>query len=80
MDSNWIHDPSGQNSGAAPEQILDVNLCKRFPSTPDEFGHETSSIGSFLKLSFYPYKEHPNLTPYATWVSVLVRAVPGVRN
>jgi hypothetical protein len=78
MDSNWIHDPSGQNSGAATEQILDVNLCRRFPSTPDEFGHETGSIESFLKLSFHPYKEHPNLTLYATWASILVRAVPGV--
>jgi hypothetical protein len=80
MNSNWIHDPSGQNSGVALEQILDVNLCRRFPSTPDEFGPETSSIGKSLKLSFYPYKEHPNPTPYATWASVLVWAVPGVRN
>jgi hypothetical protein len=80
MDSNWIHDPLGQNSGAAPEQMLDVNLCRRFPSTLDEFGPETSSIGSLLKLSFHPYKEHPNPTLYATWTSVLVRAVPGGRN
>jgi hypothetical protein len=62
MDSNWIHDPSGQNSGTAPEQILDVNLCRRFLLTPDEFGPETGSIGIFLKLSFHPYKEHPNPT------------------
>jgi hypothetical protein len=33
-----------------------------------------------LKLSFHPYKEHPNPTPYATWASVLVRAVPEARN
>jgi hypothetical protein len=24
MDSNWIHDPSGKNSGAAPKMVLKV--------------------------------------------------------
>jgi hypothetical protein len=24
MDSNWIHDPSGQNSGAAPKTVLEI--------------------------------------------------------
>jgi hypothetical protein len=24
MDSNWIHGPSGQNSGAAPKTILEI--------------------------------------------------------
>jgi hypothetical protein len=24
MDSNWIHDPSGQNSGAAPKMVLEI--------------------------------------------------------
>jgi hypothetical protein len=80
MDSNWIHGPSGQNSGAAPKTVLDVNLCRRFLSTTDEFGSETGSIGRFLKLSFHPYKEHPNPTPYVTWGSILVQAVPRVRN
>ena len=65
---------------AAPGQILDVNLFGRIPSTPDDFGPETSAIGSVLKLSFHPYKERPNPTPYATWASVLVWAIPGVRN
>jgi hypothetical protein len=23
MDSNWIHGPSGQNSGAAPKMVLE---------------------------------------------------------
>jgi hypothetical protein len=78
MGPDMIHGP--KDDVAAPEQILDVNLCRRFPSTPDEFGPETGYIGSFLQLSFHPYKEHPNPTLYATWASVLVRAVTGVRN
>ena len=57
-----------------------VNFPGQFQSTPNEFGPETGSIGSALKLYFQPYKVHPNLTPYATWASVLVRAIPGVRN
>jgi hypothetical protein len=24
-DSNWIHDPSGQNGGAAPKMILEID-------------------------------------------------------
>jgi hypothetical protein len=24
MDSNWIHGPSGQNSGAAPKMVLEI--------------------------------------------------------
>jgi hypothetical protein len=24
MDSNWIHGPSGQNSGAAPKPVLEI--------------------------------------------------------
>jgi hypothetical protein len=24
MDSNWIHDPLGQNSGAAPKMVLKI--------------------------------------------------------
>jgi hypothetical protein len=26
MDSNWIHGPSGQNSGAAPKMILEIGI------------------------------------------------------
>ena len=45
--------------------------------TPDEFGLETGSIGSVLKLSFYLYKEHPNPSLYATWASILVLTALG---
>jgi hypothetical protein len=27
--------------------------------TPNEFGPETSAIGSYMKFSFHPYKERP---------------------
>ena len=82
MGSNTIQGPKTERKDgvAAPDQILDVNLFGQFPSTLDEFGLEIGSIGSLLKLSFQPYKERPNPTPYATWASVLVRAVLGVRN
>ena len=69
-----------KNSDAAPEQILDANFHRRFPSTPDEFEPDTRAIGRVLKLSFHTYQVRPNPTPYATWESVLVRPVPGVRN
>jgi len=69
-----------KNSDAAPGQILDVKFLERFPSTPKGFGSETSAIRRVLELSFQPYKVRPNLSPYGTVVSVLVRAIPGVRN
>ena len=69
-----------KNGDATLRQIMDVILFRRFHSTPDEFGPETSAIGSVLKLSFHPYQVRPNLTPYATWASILVRAIPGVRD
>jgi len=33
-----------------------------------------------LKLSYHPYKEHPKQTPYEAWVSILMRAAPGLRD
>ena len=69
-----------KNSDATPRQILDVILFRQFPSTPDEFGPETGAIGSVLKLSYQPYKELPNPSPYATVVPVLVQTAPGLRN
>ena len=72
-------DNSPKDGGAAPWQILDVTLLRRFPLTPNEFRPEASTIGSSLKLSFHSYKERPKQTPYATWTSFLVRAAPGLR-
>ena len=69
-----------KSSDAAPRQILDVNFLGRFPSTPNEFGPETGTIGRVLELYFQPYKVRPNPILYATVASVLVRPIPGVRN
>jgi hypothetical protein len=45
--------PKADHTGdAAPWQIPDVNLFQRFPLTQDEFWHETSAIGSSMKLCF----------------------------
>jgi hypothetical protein len=83
LGSNKIQDPKTKktaNNVAAPGQILDVNLFGRFPSTPNEFRPKTSAIGSVMKLYLQPYKEHRKLSPYATWVSVLVNTAPGLRD
>ena len=69
-----------KNSDEAPGQILNINFLERFPSTPDEFGPETSSIGSVLELSFPPYKVRPNPSPYVTVAHVSVQTAPGLRN
>ena len=82
-DSRVVQDPLNaplMGPSERPDQILDVKLFRLFLSIPDEFGVETSTIGRVLKLSFQPYKERPNPTLYATWASILLRAVPGVRN
>jgi hypothetical protein len=55
-----------QTNDAAPWQILDVNLFRIFLLTQDEFWHDTSAIGSSMKLCFQPYIERPKPTPYAT--------------
>jgi hypothetical protein len=68
-----------QTDDAAPWQILDVKLFRRFPLTQDKVWHETGAIGSSMKLCFQPYIERPKLTPYATWASVLLRTAPGLR-
>jgi hypothetical protein len=68
-----------QTGDAAPWQILDINLFRRFPLTQDEFWHETGVIGSSVKLCFQPYIERPKRTLYATWTSVLLRTTPVLR-
>ena len=68
-----------QTGDAAPWQILDVHLFRRFLLTPNQFGPEASAIGSSFKLSFHPYKEHPKQTPYVVGASFLVRAAIGFR-
>jgi hypothetical protein len=68
-----------QTGDAAVWQILDINFFRRFLLTLNEFGPETSAIGSYMKFSFHPYKERPKWTLYATGASFLVRAAPELR-
>jgi hypothetical protein len=75
--SCWANSPKG--IGAAPWQILDVNLFRKFPLTQDEFWHEIGAIGSSMKLCFQPCIERPKPTPYATWESVLLCTAHGLR-
>ena len=77
---NSIHGPKTEKSDATLRQFLDVILFQRFPLTPDEFGLETSAIGSVLKLSFHPYQVSPNPSPYATVAPILVQTALGLRN
>jgi hypothetical protein len=65
-----------QTGDAAPWQILNVNLFRRFLLTHDEFWHEIGAIRSSMKLCFQPYIEHPKPTLYATWASILLRNAP----
>jgi hypothetical protein len=67
-----------QTGDAAPWQILDVNLFRRFPLTQNEFWHEIGAIGRSMKLFFQPYIECPKLTPYVTWAYILLRTAPGL--
>ena len=80
MGSREIQGPKAKNGGAAPGQILDLYLFRRFPLTLVEFGCETRSIGKVMKLSFRAYEERPNPSPYATWATVLVQTVPDLRD
>jgi hypothetical protein len=54
-------------------------LVSKIPIDPGRFWRETGAIGSSIKLCFQPYIERTKLTPYATWVSVLLRTAAGLR-
>jgi hypothetical protein len=60
----------GPYSVAAPKQFLDSELFHLFLMTPIESGAETGSIGTFSSLSFHPYIEHQNPSPYVSWASI----------
>jgi hypothetical protein len=74
-----IHGAKAKNGDVAPRQILHIRLFQRFPLIPDEFGHGTSSIRSFISLPFQGVQERLNWVLYATWASVLMWTTPGYR-
>ena len=80
MGSNMIQGPKTERRRRSAGSDSGRQIVRMISVDSDEFGLETSAIVSVLKLSFQPYKGRPNPTPYATWASVLVRAVFEVRN
>jgi hypothetical protein len=68
-----------KDGDAAPGQNLDATLFGRFPKTQNEFGPQTSRIGSYMKLTFQPYVERRKRTPFVAWASVLPKTTPGPR-
>jgi hypothetical protein len=54
-----MHGPKAKKGGAAPRQILDVQLFRRFLLIPDEFRHSTSSIGKVVSLPFQGVQKRP---------------------
>jgi hypothetical protein len=59
MDTNWIHGPSGQNSGAAPKMVLEIGTILTIVNDSILFGHGTSAILKVTSLAFRAYIEHP---------------------
>ena len=81
-----IHGPLAQKrccwpkrGGAAPFQILDVDLFHEFPLIPNSYGPESGGVGKFMKLSFQPYKVLLKRTPYVAVASFLVHTIFGIR-
>ena len=61
-----------KRGGAAPFQILDVQLFCELLLIPNSYGPESGGVGNILKLSFQPYKKLLKRTPYVAVVSFLV--------
>jgi len=65
--------------GAAPWQILDVDLFHELPSTPNSYGPESGGVEKIMKLSFQPYKVFLKRTSYVAVASFLVKIVSEIR-
>ena len=61
---------------AAPWQIQDADLFRRFPLILNVFWCETTWIGFLIKLSFQPYVDHQKRSSYACWVTSLRQTGP----
>ena len=68
-----------KRGGAAPFQILDVNLFRELLLTPNIDGPEYGGVGKVMKLSFHPYKVLLKWTPYVAVALFLVQTVSGIR-
>ena len=79
MGSNVMHGPSAQTDGAAPKQILDVALFHQLLLTQSRYRPQSGGFGKVMKLSFQPYKELPEWTPYVLVTLFLVQTVSRIR-
>ena len=68
-----------KKGGAAPFQILDVNLFRKLLLTLYSYGPESDGIGKVMKLSFQPYKVLLKRTPYVAVALFLVQTISGIR-
>jgi hypothetical protein len=65
MDSNWIHGPSDQNSGATPKTVLEIGTILMIADDSDLVGHGTGPIEKVISLAFCGYVEHLKRRSYA---------------
>jgi hypothetical protein len=70
MDFNWIHGPSGQNSGTTPKMVLQIGTVLMITDNSDLIGHGTDGIGKVIFLAFRAYVEHLKQMSYAIWTSI----------
>ena len=68
-----------KTGGAAPFQILDVDLFRELLLTPNRYGPESGGVGKFMKLSFQPYKVILKRTPYVAVALFLVQTISVIR-
>ena len=80
MGFNTIQAPKTkrQHRSAGTDSVCE--LVQMIFVDPDELGPQTRAIGKVFLLAFCTYLEHPNLSPYATWASILVLTAPRLQN
>jgi hypothetical protein len=70
MDSNWIHGPSGQNSGTSPKTVLKIGTVMMIAGDSILVRHETGAIEKVISLAFRVYVERPKWRSYEIWTSI----------
>ena len=68
-----------KRGGAAPFQILDVDLFCEFLLTLNSYGPESGGVGKVMKFSFQPCKVLLKRSPYVAMALFLVQTVSGIR-
>ena len=60
-------------------QILDVDLFRELPLTPNSYGPKSGGVRKVMKLYFQPYKVILKQTPYVAVALFLVQTISGIR-